>query len=296
MAQEDKTAADIWAAQSVWSQAAGRMRKSVSRSQGFVLALVVGAAVCGALSAQFATGSPAATRGFAGAAAVAAALIPLARRGSSPAATQAWTRMRAVSEAIKADIYLWLAGAAPFDGTAPDAVLRERFDRRLGAVGDLQRHTLGIVPAERALPAVSGPESYFAIRVDRQIEEYFRPEALRARRRLKRLRVGEMVVGVMGALLAGASAFGLGGTAVWVGVVTTAAAALTAHLTATRLEFLYLEYSRTAGEAGRLRAQATAPGTDLLALVSRCEEVFAVQNDGWLAEWTADAMSQEVAP
>jgi hypothetical protein len=296
MAQADDIAETIWAAQSVWSQAAGRMRKSVSRSQGLVLALVVGAAVCGALSVQFATASPGAARGFAGAAAVAAALIPLARRGSAPAAIQAWTRMRAVSEALKADVYLWLAGAAPFGGADRDAVLRERFDERMGAAGDLQRHTLGIVPAERALPAVSGPESYFAIRVDRQIEEYFRPEALRASRRLKRLRVGETVVGVIGALLAGAGAFGLAGTAVWVGVVTTAAAALSVHLTATRLEFLYLEYSRTAGEAGRLRARAMVPGADLLALVSRCEEVFAVQNDSWLAKWTADAALQEVAP
>lgn len=286
---------DVWKRQSVWSQAAGHAKISVNRSFTLVLGLVVAAAVLSALSAQLEPDHPGTARWLAVAAAVGVAVTPLARRGSAATSVEAWTRMRAMSETFKSDVYLYLAGATPFTGPDRDVLLRDRADELLDSADDLSGHTLKIVPRARPLPAVTGPESYFTERADRQIEGYFRPAALQASRRLAWTRRAELLFGLAGAVLAALGASGLTAATIWVGVVTTVAAAVTTHLASTRLEFLHLEYSRTGGELARLRARANDPGADLLDLIARCEQVISAQNSTWVAKWTADDAPQETA-
>ena len=203
--------------------------------------------------------------------------------------------MRALSEALKADVYLFLAGAGPFTGPDREALLRDRVDELLDTARDLSGYTLAFTPRTRPLPAVTGPESYFTERVDRQVREYFRPGAVKASRRLERSRRAELFLSLGAAVLAGIGASGVAAATVWVGVLTTVAAAVTAHLASTRLEFLHLEYARVAGELARLRARANDPGADLPDLIARCEQVIATQNSTWVAKWTADDASQETA-
>ncbi|MFE0513718.1 DUF4231 domain-containing protein [Streptomyces sp. NPDC058964] len=286
---------DIWKQQSVWSQAASHAKISVSRSFTLVLGLGVAAAVLGAFSAQLGSDHPGVARWLAVAAAVGVAVTPLARRGSAGKAVEEWVRMRAMSESCKSDVFLYLAGATPFTGPDRDILLRDRADELLGAAGDLSGHTLRVAPRVRPLPAVTGPESYFTERVDRQIHDYYRPAALRASRRLAWTRRAELFLGLAGAVLAALGAAGLTAATIWVGVVTTVAAAVTAHLASTRLEFLHLEYSRTSGELARLRARANVSGADLPDLIARCEQVISTQNSTWVAKWTAEAAQQETA-
>lgn len=286
---------DVWQRQSLWSQSAGQAKKAVNRSFTLVLGLVVAAAVLGASSAHAESGHPGPARWLAVTAAVAVAVTPLARRGSAADAVEAWVRMRALSEALKADVYLFLAGAGPFTGPDREALLRDRVDELLDTARDLSGYTLAFTPRTRPLPAVTGPESYFTERVDRQVREYFRPGAVKASRRLERSRRAELFLSLGAAVLAGIGASGVAAATVWVGVLTTVAAAVTAHLASTRLEFLHLEYARVAGELARLRARANDPGADLPDLIARCEQVIATQNSTWVAKWTADDASQETA-
>ena len=67
-------------------------------------------------------------------------------------AVHAWTRLRSVSEALKADTYRYLAGVAPFGGADRDAVLLGRFDALMDDAGDLVGRTLDAPPADRPLP------------------------------------------------------------------------------------------------------------------------------------------------
>jgi hypothetical protein len=72
-----------------------------------------------------------------------------------------WTRARSVSEALKADVYLWLAGAGPFADNPTAAVLRERTDKLRRDAADLLPQRKGIEPERRDLPAVHDLPSYF---------------------------------------------------------------------------------------------------------------------------------------
>ena len=71
--------------------------------------------------------------------------------------------------------------------------------------------------------------------------------------------------------------------AAWAAVVTTAAAAVAVHVAAERYEFLWVQYSRSAGELQRLVDRRTAPDGRRLSdreLVMKCEDVISVQNQG----------------
>ena len=105
-----------WDKQSQWSQAAGNLKKSLFRARKIALWLTVSAAVLAALSVQLAGVSATWGRGLAFAAAVAAALVPVAQRFTSRTRVQDWTRARSVSEALKAEVYRFRASpptAAP---------------------------------------------------------------------------------------------------------------------------------------------------------------------------------------
>ena len=70
--------------------------------------------------------------------------------------------------------------------------------------------------------------------------------------------------------------------------MTTAGAAVAVHVAAERYEFLWVEYSRSAGELQRLADRRTAPDGRQLSdqeLVMKCEDVISVQNQAWMAKW-----------
>jgi hypothetical protein len=77
--------------------------------------------------------------------------------------------------------------------------------------------------------------------------------------------------------------------AVWVPVVTTVGAAVTAHAAAARYEYLLVEYLRTTEELERMRDRR-GPASKLTdeQLVRKAEEVISVQNEGWMAKLTSD--------
>ncbi|MEH0824102.1 DUF4231 domain-containing protein, partial [Micromonospora sp. CPCC 205714] len=148
MANFDASAAvtTVWQRQSVWSQAATAEKRRVARARRTVAALTIGAAVAGSLATQLGDPHRTASRCLAILAGAALLLVPVAARWTSRDSVHAWTRLRSVSEALKADVHRYLAGVAPFAGADRDRVLLRRADTVLDDAGDLVAHTLGGAP------------------------------------------------------------------------------------------------------------------------------------------------------
>ncbi|MGI5327696.1 DUF4231 domain-containing protein [Actinomadura nitritigenes] len=285
---------DLWDRQSIWSQAADRLKLRMDRTRLASLLLGAAAAVMGAGAAQtMALGLLGRLLAFG--AAVTAALVPLTARSAGPSAVRDWTRLRSVSEALKSEVYVYLAGAGRYRGaTGPDVLLDEA--GRIEADGaDLTRHLTGIAPRERALPPVTGPDSYRRERAQRQLDGYYRPKALLMGGRVRTVRRVEFALGAAGAVFgAAAGAFEAGQVAAWVAVSTTLAAAVGTHAAASKYEYRELEYSRTAEQLTRIlvrhRRQAPPGGSpeEDDAFVAECELVISAQNEAWMAKISGD--------
>ena len=279
----------VWARQSVWSQAANRLKAGIGRARAAGLGLTIAAAILTTLATQVASLSSAAGKTLALAAAAAVGLAPVARTQLAPASVAEWTRARSVSEALKSELYTFLAGTGPYGGVDRDHQLDARTGQVLADAGDLLRHTAGVQPAVRALPAVRDVDSYLAVRLDPQLGWYTeRAGALGAK--LTRVRYAQLALSVAGVVLAAVAAtLGVGAAAAWVAVVTTISAAVTAYAAASRYEFQLVEYLRTAAQLDRLRGGWVTGGHGPAAgdaFVADCEQVVSVQNEAWMAKWT----------
>jgi hypothetical protein len=266
-----------WKEQSVWSQTAGRLKHDVERNRAWVLRLgVAGAVLSGAAIAWGIERDLA--KVLAALSALAVGIAGLIRQ-SGQGGVQAWTNARALSEALKSEVYLHLARVS--DGA--------RFEEQLEAIDSdasgLLEHRAGIEPEERSLPEVDGIDSYVEKRVDGQIG-YYEQSADVLRRRVTWVRRAEGTLAVAAVVLAA-----LGGIvaedalAVWVPVVTTVAATVTAHAAAERYEYLLVEYLRTAHALRRLRErQGTARSLSDEELIRRAEGILSAQNAAWLVK------------
>jgi hypothetical protein len=148
---------------------------------------------------------------------------------------EAWTRARSVAEGLKEEVYLYLTGTPPYDGTSRDAELRRRTFGITDDVEDLAGHTIGCPSEDKPLPTLDGAESYLSDRVQPQIDRYYAPGAAKQQRRLAQFRTVEFGLALLGALLgAVAAATKLDAVGAWVVVVTTVGVAITAHIGASR--------------------------------------------------------------
>ncbi|MFF5070695.1 DUF4231 domain-containing protein [Micromonospora olivasterospora] len=282
----------VWRRQSLWSEAAQAAKRRIVRARRGLAVLTVIGAVAGTAAARLAGVAPAAGRALAIVAAVALLLAPVVARWASRDAVRAWTRLRSVSEALKAEVYRYLAGTAPFAGTDRDAVLLRRFDRLLDDAGDLAGHTLDVAPAERPLPPVSDVASYRAERVRRQVDDYLLPAARRAGRAAARIGYAAVALTVVAALLsatAGVLGDGLGLTA-WVGVAAAVTTALTGYAATQRYEQQQIEYAHAADQLTRLclTREAGQGWADDDVFVAEAERILALSNEGWMAKMIED--------
>jgi hypothetical protein len=278
----------LWQRQSVWSQSADRLKSRISRSRVTALSLIIAGAVLGTLSSQVIDSQATLGRVLAAGAAVALALAAVAGRGSAPQVVREWTRLRSVSEAIKADVYRYLAHATPFRSESRDEVALQRLDELVDGVPDIVKHITGIDPIDRPLPAVTDIASYLEARVLQQISRYYQPKAREMARRVRFARALEMVLSAVGATLAAIVAvFPSAGVTAWIGVLTTIATAVAAHAGASRYEYQQIEFTRTADELERLVARRTVNGAGQLdddEFIQASERVIAIQNEAWMAK------------
>ncbi|WP_165945344.1 DUF4231 domain-containing protein [Micromonospora sp. KC723] len=294
MEQVDRSAVSaVWRDHRRWSWAAGTAKRSIAFWRTAALASAVGGAVLTTAAVQVGlNGAPG--RALATAGAVALALVPVVRvTRLGRARIEAWTRVRSASEALKAQVYLFLTGAQPYDGPDRGRRLRTFAAAVADDVADLAGMTLGAPDPDTPVPAVDDVDHYLTHRLRPQIAGYYRAGAARQQRRLNRFRTAEFGIAAAGAALgAVAATTGAAGVGVWVSAVTVVGASITAHISAARYEHLVVSYLATARrlcalleewEAAPDRSPAAAA-----AFVRACEEAISRENESWLAAWTHD--------
>ncbi|GAA0597939.1 DUF4231 domain-containing protein [Streptomyces crystallinus] len=286
--------AAVWDQQNVWSRSADRLKKAVEGARSRALLLTLLAAVFGTGAAQAMGHSEVAGKALAFAAALAAGAAPLFAQRGGAARLSDWIRVRAVSEALKAEVYTCLARVGPYrEPEGAGRLLAERGRAYRADGGDLVRYTAGITASARPLPPVTDLDSYVEHRLRRQIETYYRPKAEWMRGKVALAGRVELALGALAALLAAAAGvFSAGGLAAWVPVVASVSVALTAHAIAQRYAYQQLEFMRTAEELERLLHRwRHAPGSvetpeAAEAFVAECEHVISIQNEAWMIRWT----------
>ncbi|HZR52888.1 MAG TPA: DUF4231 domain-containing protein [Streptosporangiaceae bacterium] len=277
-----------WERQSVWSQTADRLKGASQLRWRSRMILTVAAAALALAGSQLKPVSAAASTGLTAAAAVALAGVGLLRVQQDVEQTRRWTRARSVSEAMKADVYTFLAESG--EGRPEDLAQRlaAQVQRLEDEAEDLQPYTQDVTASARPLPQVTDVDSYLEVRVRRsQLENYYGPKSRRLHTRLRQAKAAEVTLTLMAAALAAVASVSANAAA-WAAVVTTAVAAITAYTAAERYEFLWIEYTRTAAELRRLLDRRTAADGHPLTgmkLVAECEHVISVQNEAWMAKW-----------
>jgi hypothetical protein len=286
---------EVWDQQSIWSQTANRMKASIDRARSAGLMLTVGGAILATLAAQLPDGKRTLTAALAVTAAVFVGLVPVLRPRYSGRALRDWTRARSVSEALKSEIYLYLAGAGDYRGADRDYRFKARTDKAQQQAADLLQHTVDLAPVQRRLPDVCDYSSYLKVRVGGQVDDYYRPRARRLGARLRQFRRVEVGLAVTGVVLGAlAASFAQWNVSAWIAVVTTISGAVAAHVGATRYEYQLIEYLRTADELNRLRrdAAATTSPTEVDQLILQSERVISIQNEGWMAKLSSVSAEQ----
>ncbi|MGH3857587.1 MAG: DUF4231 domain-containing protein [Pseudonocardiaceae bacterium] len=287
MSGGDGLVEELWRQQSIWSQTANRMKASIGRARSAALTLTVGGATLATLAARLPAGHGLVSSLLAVAAAVEVGLVPVLRPRYSGRVLRDWTRVRSVSEALKSEIYLYLAGAGDYRGEHRDSRLKVCTDQARQEAADLLQHTVDIEPAQRVVPDVNDYASYLRVRVDGQVDGFYRPKARQLRARLRQFRRVELILAAVGVVLGAlAASFAAWGFSAWIAVITTISAAVAAHVGAARYEYQLIEYLRTADELSRLRRDATATTSpaELDELVVQCERIISIQNEGWMAK------------
>jgi hypothetical protein len=286
---------DLWREQSLWSQTANRMKRRIERARSLALGLVIAVAVLGTAATELHEQADVFARVLAGLAAVGSGGLPLLRPKWSGTALKDWTRTRSVSEALKSDVYLWLAKAGPFAYDLAASELRNRTDKLRADSADLLPQREGITAENRSLPAVNDLRSYFDERVEAQRKGYYAKRTAEIARRIKRLRRVEVGLGTVGFLIGATAAVFGASLAAWVAVVATIGTALSVHVSASRYEFQLIEFSRTAEELRQIKSWADEPGVDdqgLRRLAVKAERVISVENQGWMAKLVEDPPEQ----
>jgi len=255
------------------------------------MSLTVAASALALAASQLKPVSTPASVALAAVAAATLAGVGLLRSQQDTEQTRRWTQARSVSEAIKADVFTFLAQSGegrPTEREEREKQLEEDIRRLEREAGDLIPYTQGIQAKKRPLPRVSDVETYLEVRVRQsQVEDYYKPNALRLRNQLRWAKAIEVVLTLIAAALAAVATLSPN-VGAWAAVVTTAVGAFTAYVASERYEFLWIEYSRTSDELRRLLDRRTAADGRPLSgmdLVKECEDVISVQNQTWMAKW-----------
>lgn len=306
-----------WIDQALWSATANQLKAGLDRWRRIA---AVGGVLGAATSVAAGTLADGALRqGLAVVAALLLAVVPYVQKARvSPAQVRAWTRARSASEALKETIFRFLMGVPPADPTgategngtpAPDPASAAALVRRCQAiklrVADLQGLAAATArpTASPSRPTALTASGYLDVRVNDQITWYGNKAKLLAGQ-ARQLRNAEFLLGLLAVVMGALSGSDAGSALVqsipllgelspWVGVVTTAGGAVTAHLAATRVEEIATVYFATGQRVQGLRDEwLTDAARDtperVSAFVDAVERAFSAENQGWLADWTKE--------
>ncbi len=278
----------VWTRQHVWSQTASRLKTRLTAARAVALLLTIAGAVLATAAGQVGSGTSSIGTGLAVAAAIAVGLAPLALRFADSKAVQNWTRARALSEALKTEIYTYLAGVGPYRGLGRDRQLADRVETLSGNAADLLRYTARAEPRHTDLPAVRDVSSYIEHRVRPQIS-WYRDKAKGLARWLTLVKGMGLALAVLAVVFGVVSLkAGVGGAA-WLPPIATVAAAVAAYGAWARYEYQSIAYLRTAESLELMLVHRRVFGdTDAAAdddFVARCDRIVSDENKDWATEW-----------
>ncbi|MEU0884640.1 DUF4231 domain-containing protein [Lentzea sp. NPDC005914] len=277
---DESLARRMWGKHEAWSRSANHFKRRAVRFRLGVLGTLAGSAVLTVVAAQFtSTWPPVAGIGIA---VVTAALVMLGiwfRAVKEPSERAQWTRARMIAEQVKAEVCKYLAGSTPYRDRNAVALLEENVGRFEG--------TEPMHEVAGDTPLIYDLRSYVDNRVRDQVS-YHRATAKRLRRNLGHLRMAEYVFQGMAAALAAVGAVQGYQLAVWAGLLTTIAGAVTAHIAQTGYDRLVVRYQRTVHDLEELVRTLPEPADPARedTFVTGCEQVIARQNDDWMAQLT----------
>lgn len=229
----------------------------------------------------------------------------LGRELLTPEKELGWVQARMLSEQLKREVWRCLAGVPPYRGEHAGRRLQER----AGELVAEQTVSRLAPPGKRAIspPTMDTFDAYVDQRLRGQVR-WYRRRAAGLEKRLRRLRWLGFGFG-LAAVLAGV--FGVvpaWGTSAWVPVLTTAVAAVTAHMQANRYGELIPVYQRTASRLDFLAAEwsdgwrvrcrhegLSAAARQQLAeieFIEACEAILGQENQAWQEEWLEGAAQQ----
>jgi hypothetical protein len=286
---------EAWQHQRSWSRTANRLRSKILKYRFAALTLTVCGAALAAAATQLGTNDASVvhSRFAAAGAAFAVGLVPALRVAFDRKTVSDWTRMRSISETLKSEIFMYLAGVSPYRGPHRHAVLAQHVRKVLHDGEDLTSYLPAHLPAWTPLPEVSDVASYVRVRLVGQIDGYYRPRAREMNHRLNVTRNMQNGLAITGASLGVLALFPHIHSVAWIGVVTTAGTAVAAHAAESRYLYQFIEYSRTVQQLDSILdgyLEATGPRTadsddDM---VSQCERIISIQNEAWMVKWRTE--------
>jgi SMODS and SLOG-associating 2TM effector domain 1/Protein of unknown function (DUF4231) len=278
---------DVWRRQHQWSAVAGAKSDALKRWRWINLSLVLGGALLGVLATQsWFTLVPNRILGTAGAVLLAvAALIQTRCLGAEKVKDR--VTARAAAESVKAAVFQYLAGVVPYADEGRDTALSAELDR-IEAEGERFASLVrDASPDGDPLPAFRGVAGYVRARAVEQLafHEKGRKRHTALEGRWRAAEVGATLLAAVLSAVGGA----MEGTDLsgWVGVATTLAGAVAAHLASEQHARISAAYAVTADRLEKLVRGFEAASTDdedvSAAFVVGVEGVLARQNQTWVS-------------
>ena len=290
----DPSLSGPWAAYRTWAATARYHKNAIDFWNVWSLRLAIAGAILATLGQQIMPFAP--NEGnlwilYSGPGILGAAVIVLATYFSSQALGEnrerIWIKCRSAAESIKSALILYRASVRPFDGLDRGAQLRQRVDKILQEVKEIELRQ----PQSESAPALNPLtiEEYIVARVDDQIN-WYQQRAREYQKKSDGFRRYIFGLGAMSVLLGLASA--INAVSAWIAVIATITAALMAHMKNQRYQSLIAMYSATALRLGLLKSEwaesrkTDGDKADRDAFIQRCEETMALENGAWVTQWS----------
>ncbi len=278
-----------WTTYRLWAATARHQRNEIDKLTNRSLWLASAGAVLAAGAEQMKVWANLSTVAQ-GLGVVAAAAVALATYFSRQAQVDnrisSWTRSRTAAESMKSCIYLYRAGAAPFDGPDKAAQINSRTAKVNDDMQGVEPRQPGPEPAADLTPLTV--DGYITTRLAEQID-WYRKRARDHEAEADKWRGATSALTAIGVVLTVASM--VSSLSMWAPVVATLASSITAHVKNQQLQTLTATYTKTALQLSSLLDNWRASGkteadkAERDAFLQRCEQTMSTENGGWSALW-----------
>ncbi|MEL7475620.1 MAG: DUF4231 domain-containing protein, partial [Cyanobacteria bacterium J06555_12] len=202
-----------------------------------------------------------------------------------------WVVARSQAEALKSQAYIYLVQSSPYNGPDRDEKLSSKMQEILGEFFVEPVSLTEKEKTEKLPDNWLSMDDYLERRVNDQIRKYYEPKAIEYQQKLKLLKSLSFGLGLSGAVLGGISAADIDWSSAWVAVIGTISGAVAAFTFAGRYRYLMTSYTLTARRLkwthnAWQRLSDSEKSQKLGTFVHKFEDVFSIENNSWVAEWT----------